>query len=49
MRILVQQLDDHIATMRLQLQAEADGRYIPLYKVLAQTREKVEDGDAEEI
>lgn len=49
MRVLVQQLDDHIATMRLQLQAEADGRYIPLYKVLAQTREKVEDGDAEEI
>lgn len=33
-RLKVQKLDDHINVMRLQLQAEADGRYIPLYKVL---------------
>lgn len=33
-RIKVQQLDDMLNVMRLQLQAERDGRYIPLYKVL---------------
>lgn len=33
-RIKVQQLDDVINVMHLQLQAEADGSYIPLHKVL---------------
>jgi integrase len=33
-RIKVQQLDDMLNVMRLQLQAESEGRYIPLYKVL---------------
>jgi hypothetical protein len=33
-RIKVQLLDDVINVMRLQLQAEADGSYIPVYKVL---------------
>lgn len=33
-RIKVQQLDDVVTMMRLQLQAESDGSYIPLHKVL---------------
>lgn len=39
-RFKVQKLDDHINVMRLQLQAEADGRYIPLYKILPSPRRK---------
>jgi hypothetical protein len=35
-RSLMQQLDDHIAVMRLQQQAERDGTYIPLFRVIAQ-------------
>ena len=34
-RIKVQLLDDVISVMRLQLQAEADGSYIPLNKVIS--------------
>jgi hypothetical protein len=33
-RIKIQQLDDVINVMRLQMQAEADGSYIPFHKVL---------------
>jgi len=33
--------------MRLQLQAEADGRYIPLYKVLSSPHRKVEESREE--
>jgi hypothetical protein len=33
-RIKVQQLDDVMTIMRLQLQGESDGTYIPLHKVL---------------
>src|SRR5581483_674809 len=47
-RIKVQQLDDLINVMRLQLQAEAEGRYIPLYKILPSTGAKG-DGLEEEI
>lgn len=39
-RIKVQLLDDVITIMRLQLQAEADGSYIPLYKVLPSPHRK---------
>ncbi len=43
-RIKVQQLDDVINVMRLQLQAEADGYYIPLHKVLPSSyRQREED------
>jgi hypothetical protein len=37
-RLLVQQLDDHINVMGLQLQAERDGNYTPLFKMLPQGR-----------
>ncbi len=46
-RIKVQQLDDVINVMRLQQQAEADGSYIPLYKVLPSPYRKREDGHEE--
>src|SRR6266566_1852140 len=46
-RLKVQKLDDHITVMRLQLQAEADGRYIPLYKVLPSPHHKVEENREE--
>ena len=39
-RIKVQLLDDVIGVMRLQLQAEADGSYIPVYKVLPSPHRK---------
>ncbi len=39
-RIKVQLLDDVINVMRLQLQAEADGSYIPVYKVLPSPHRK---------
>jgi integrase len=39
-RIKVQLLDDVINVMRLQLQAEADGSYIPVYKVLSSPHRK---------
>ena len=39
-RIKVQLLDDVITIMRLQLQAEADGSYIPLFKVLPSPHRK---------
>lgn len=41
-RIKVQLLDDVINVMRLQLQAEADGAYIPLHKVLPSPYDKQE-------
>lgn len=45
-RILVQQLDDVINVMRLQVQAEADGNYNPLFKVLPEPREEVSDEES---
>ena len=47
-RIKVQQLDDVINVMRLQLQAEADGSYIPVHKVLPSPQRKREAHHAEE-
>jgi hypothetical protein len=47
-RIKVQKLDDHINVMRLQVQTEADGRYIPLFKVLPSPRGKTEESHEEE-
>jgi hypothetical protein len=44
-RIKVQLLDDVINVMRLQVQAEADGSYIPLHKVLPSPQGKREEGD----
>ncbi|HEU5374140.1 MAG TPA: hypothetical protein VFV38_01755, partial [Ktedonobacteraceae bacterium] len=46
-RIKVQQLNDVINVMRLQLQAEADGSYIPLHKVLPSPYLKREEGHEE--
>jgi hypothetical protein len=46
--IKVQLLDDVINVMRLQMQAEADGSYIPLHKVLPLPHRKTEGGDDEE-
>src|SRR5712692_4563397 len=46
-RIKVQQLDDVINVMHLQLQAEADGTYIPLHKVLLSPRRSREGGHEE--
>lgn len=43
--IKVQLLDDVINVMRLQVQAEADGSYIPLHKVLPSPHGKREEGD----
>ena len=47
-RIKVQQLDDVINVMQLQLQAEADGRYIPLHKVLSSSHHKAREHHEEE-
>ena len=47
-RIKVQQLDDVINVMHLQLQAEADGSYIPLHKVLPSRHRKGEAHHEEE-
>lgn len=46
-RIKVQQLEDVINVMRLQLQAEVDGSYIPLHKVLPSPYRKREEGHEE--
>lgn len=46
-RIKVQQLDDVINVMRLQLQAEAGGSYIPLHKILPSPYRKREEGHEE--
>jgi hypothetical protein len=48
-RIKVQQLDDHVNVMRLQLQAEADGHYIPLQRVLPSPFRQTEESNEEEI
>jgi hypothetical protein len=42
-RLKVQQLDDVLQVMRLQLQAEADGSYIPLSKILPSPYRKKEE------
>jgi hypothetical protein len=47
-RIKVQLLDDAINVMRLQLQAEADGSYIPVYKVLPSPHRKGKEEHEEE-
>jgi hypothetical protein len=48
-RIKVQLLDDVINVMRLQMQAEADGSYIPLHKVLpSPSGKREEDHEAED-
>jgi hypothetical protein len=47
-RIKVQLLDDVINVMRLQVQAEADGSYIPIHKVLPAQRHTREDQHEEE-
>lgn len=46
-RIKVQQLDDMINIMRMQLQEEAAGRYIPLSKILPSPYRKIEEGHEE--
>ncbi len=48
-RIKVQLLDNDINVMRLQLQAEADGSYIPVYKVLPSPRRKGKEEHEKEI
>lgn len=48
-RLLVQQLDDHITVMRLQQQVEADGTYTPLFKLLPKPAEGGEESDEEEL
>jgi hypothetical protein len=47
-RIKVQQLDDVISVMRMQLQREAEGSYIPLHKVLPSPSRKSEESHEEE-
>jgi hypothetical protein len=47
-RIKVQQLDDVITIMRLQAQAEAEGHYIPLHKVLPSSSRKAKKLHEEE-
>jgi hypothetical protein len=42
-RIKVQQLDDIINVMRLQVQAEVDGRYIPLHRILPPLRKETKE------
>lgn len=44
-RIKVQLLDDMIAVMRMQLQEEAAGRYIPVFRVLPSSHRKKEADD----
>jgi hypothetical protein len=47
-RIKVQKLDDHLNVMRLQVQAEADGRYLPLFKRLPSPHRKTAESHEEE-
>ncbi len=47
-RIKVQLLDDMITVMRLQLQEEAAGRYIPVFKALPSLYRKIEERYEEE-
>jgi hypothetical protein len=48
-RIKVQQLDDMLNVMRLQIQAERDGRYIPLSKILPSPSHIMRGNDEEDI
>jgi len=48
-RIKVQQLDDIVTMMRLQRQAEADGSYIPLHKVLRSPTRHPEEHHEKEL
>ena len=48
-RIKVQQLDDVVNVMRLQLQAEADGKYIPVFKLLPKPGEERKEPDEEDL
>lgn len=48
-RLLVQQLDDHINVMRLQMQRETDGQYMPLFKLLPKPPSEEEVSDEEEF
>ena len=47
-RIKVQQLDDTINIMRMQIQEEASGHYIPVFKVLPSPFRKTEETHEEE-
>ncbi len=47
-RIKVQLLDDMINVMRMQLEEEAGGRYIPVFKVLPSPHRNLEAGDETE-
>jgi hypothetical protein len=47
-RINVQFLDDMINVMRMQLEEEAGGRYIPVFKVLPSPYRQLEAGDETE-
>jgi hypothetical protein len=47
-RIKVQMLDDMINVMRMQLQQEGTGKYIPLSRVLPSPYRKAEENDEEE-
>ena len=47
-RIKVQLLDDMINVMRMQLEEEAAGRYIPVFKVLPSPYQNTEAGDETE-
>ncbi len=47
-RIKVQLLDDMIAVMRMQLQEEIAGRYIPVFKVLPSSKCQIEETREEE-
>ncbi len=47
-RIKVQQLDDMINVMRIQIQEEAAGRYIPLFKVLPSPHRQVKENHEKE-
>jgi hypothetical protein len=46
-RIKVQQLDDMINVMRMQIQEEAAGRYIPIFKVLPSPYREAKKQDEE--
>jgi hypothetical protein len=47
-RIKVQLLDDMMNVMRLQLEEEAAGRYIPIFKVLPSPHRNLEANDETE-
>ena len=47
-RIKVQLLDDMLNVMRMQIEEEAAGRYIPVFKVLPSPHRKTEAGDEDE-